>query len=369
MCVSTMKTAGAALLMLCFGLPVVADHDQDANQTTTAATDFTQQTYHPDVHAVLKEMSILYKYTKSQMEAIEARLKASEGKAESLETRLRTSDKTVKDLKKLQKKQDERAESLETRLSTKCEDSRGDICDIYAGVKKCSEVIKQLQERQQEQTGAIEAVGERVNTTGSQVEELRRAREEGKVSFSASLLADGKGHTGPFHSAPTLVYKHVITNIGSHYNPNTRIFTAPVRGVYYFLVFVHGGGKGTISTGVGLYKNGEPVVIAFAHQPSHSVNPSNGASLLLEVGDVVEVKLWRGSWVWDGPSHHTTFSGHLLFSRESHQECFLRSILFSVKKLYGCNGYFGQDCQSARFRWCTDLVHSTFLDYTPQSCR
>ena len=76
---------------------------------------------------------------------------------------------------------------------------------------------------------------------------------------------------------------------------------------------MHGVGHASIGTGVSLYKNEEHVVIAYSHQPSYSVNPSNGASLLLEVGDVVYVKLWPNAWVRDSSNRHTTFSGHLLF--------------------------------------------------------
>ena len=94
---------------------------------------------------------------------------------------------------------------------------------------------------------------------------------------------------------------------------STGFFTAQVRGVYQFSFFLHGGGAGH-GTGAVLVKNGQPVVIAWEHQPTHSVNPSNGASLLLEAGDVVYVKLWQNAWIYDSQNHHSTFSGHLLFT-------------------------------------------------------
>ncbi|XP_041921507.1 complement C1q-like protein 2 [Alosa sapidissima] len=152
-----------------------------------------------------------------------------------------------------------------------------------------------------------------LNLTVSQVEELRREREERRVSFSASLLASGAGDTGPFSVATPVVYRHVFTNVGNAYNPNTGVFTAPVRGVYHLVLFVAGSGHASTRTGVSLHKNGEHVVLAYGHHTSGYEKVSNGASLLLEVGDVVYVKLWPNSWVHDSQNHHTTFSGHLLF--------------------------------------------------------
>ena len=82
-------------------------------------------------------------------------------------------------------------------------------------------VIKELKEEQEEQTAAVRAVGGSVNLTGSQVQKLRWEIEERRVSFSASLVASGDVITGPFNAATPLVYKHIFTNIGNAYNPNT----------------------------------------------------------------------------------------------------------------------------------------------------
>ena len=68
----------------------------------------------------------------------------------------------------------------------------------------------------------MRAVGGSVNLTGSQVEELRREREKSRVSFSASLVTSGGGqYFGPFSRPTTLIYRHVFTNTGNTYNPNT----------------------------------------------------------------------------------------------------------------------------------------------------
>ncbi|XP_076142579.1 uncharacterized protein LOC143124756 [Alosa pseudoharengus] len=215
-----------------------------AQRTEAADTACTEQTCQPDIHTVLREMSALVaeqrvelRYTKTQMEAMETRLT----------DRLKASEKTV----------------VEHKV-----------------------VIQELKKKQEEQAAAVAAVGGSVNLTGSQVKELWREREERRVSFSASLVASGVETFGPISRPTTLIYRHVFTNTGNAYNPNT---------------------------GLSLHKNEEHVVVAYSHQSNYRVDTSNGASLLLEVGDVVYVKLLANAWVVDSYNHHTTFSGHLLF--------------------------------------------------------
>ncbi|XP_062376320.1 uncharacterized protein LOC134064419 [Sardina pilchardus] len=301
-----MKTCGALLVLLCCCLAetqltgdTISDNDIThqghygeaetrekevmgaAQRTEDAATASTQQTCQPDIHTVLREMSVLVtelrmelRHTKTQMEAMESRLRVSENKAETMESRLRASEKTV--------------EALEVRL------------------RASESLVDRLKSENKAQSMNL-------NLTVSQVEELRREREERRVSFSASLLASGSANTGPFSVATPLVYRHIFTNVGNAYNPNTGVFTAPVRGVYNFVLFATSYGHASAPMGVSLHKNGEHVVLAYSRHTSGYKEGSNGASLLLEVGDVVYVKLWPNGWVHDSYNHLTTFSGHLLF--------------------------------------------------------
>ncbi|XP_062376376.1 uncharacterized protein LOC134064470 [Sardina pilchardus] len=280
-----MKTCGALLVLLCGCLAeiqlrgdTISDNDithqghygeaetrEDvvmgaAQRTEDADTASTQQTCQPDIHTVLREMSALVVEQRVELRHTKTQVEAMEKKAETMEARLRASESLVEQL---------RSEN------------------------------------------AAHAIN--LSLTVSEVAVLKKEREQRRVSFSASLLASGNGHTGPFSAATPLVYRHVFTNVGDGYNPNTGIFTAPVRGVYHFVVFLHGVGSSTV-TALSLHKNGEHVAIAYSHQSSGSVNPSNGASLLLEERDVVYVKLWPNARVYDNAQYHfTTFSGHLLF--------------------------------------------------------
>ena len=90
-----MKTPGVVLLLLWSGLVVVAAESGRTNlqdEATVAAT--TQEKSKPDIHTALREMSALIaeqrvelRYTKTQMEAMETRLRASEDEIMNLQKR------------------------------------------------------------------------------------------------------------------------------------------------------------------------------------------------------------------------------------------------------------------------------------------
>ncbi len=67
------------------------------------------------------------------------------------------------------------------------------------------------------------------------------------------------------------------------------------------------------STTADIVKNGEKMVVANAHQTQGVLNSSKGVVLILEVGDVVYVRLWANTRIQDDASNHNTFSGYLLF--------------------------------------------------------
>ncbi|KAI2645564.1 Complement C1q-like protein 2 [Labeo rohita] len=133
------------------------------------------------------------------------------------------------------------------------------------------------------------------NLTRSQVEELRKENRDREIAFSASLMQSNSGYVGPFTTDITLTYRNVFTNIGNAYNPITAY--------------------------VSIMKNGEKVVMAYARQDQRNINSSNGVVLILEVGDVVYVRLWSGSRLYDNDNNLNTFSGYLLFPLRDQELC------------------------------------------------
>ncbi|TDH05379.1 hypothetical protein EPR50_G00143000 [Perca flavescens] len=187
--------------------------------------------------------------------------------------------------------------------------------DIYAALREMTASLVQLRAdltlQTQEQTAEQKT---EVNNLKTEVNKLNQQQLVQQVAFSASLVVAGETTLGPLPTATTLIYKHVPTNIGNAYNSNTGVFTAPVRGAYNFEWSVGARGDGSHGSGAWLVKNSEKVFVAWERQNQYRGSASNGVTLLLEVGDVVSVRLVANSVVNDNENHLNTFSGHLLFT-------------------------------------------------------
>uniref|UniRef100_A0A8C6MCL9 Trichohyalin-like n=1 Tax=Nothobranchius furzeri TaxID=105023 RepID=A0A8C6MCL9_NOTFU len=234
-----------------------------------------QQTCTQDISAVLREMSASLAGLKVEVKYLQ---KENEAKTRELEL-LKQQDQANKKELELQKRE-----------------------------------LDKLKQQDQAHEGELITIKASANITENQVEALRREGEVKQVAFSASLMDSGEGDIGPFNAQTPLVFRRIVTNIGNAYNPNTGFFIAPVRGVYHFEFYIQGGGHGSHSSGAVLFKNGEHIFIAYEHQSTHHANAANGVTLLLEVGDVVFLRQWQNSRIYDSHNHHTTFSGHLIFT-------------------------------------------------------
>ncbi|XP_035846748.1 complement C1q-like protein 4 isoform X6 [Sander lucioperca] len=186
--------------------------------------------------------------------------------------------------------------------------------DIYAVLREMTASLVQLKANMlqtQEQAAQLKTEMDKLKT---EVDKQKQDLKVRQVAFSASLVAGSQAVTiGPFPSDTLLIYKHVPTNIGNVYNSNTGVFTAPVRGVYNFEWTVAAGGDNIHPSAAVLVKNSEYVFLAWEYQADGFITSSKAVTLLLEVGDVVFVRLWANTRAYDNGSHHNTFSGHLLF--------------------------------------------------------
>uniref|UniRef100_A0AAV2ME43 C1q domain-containing protein n=1 Tax=Knipowitschia caucasica TaxID=637954 RepID=A0AAV2ME43_KNICA len=131
-----------------------------------------------------------------------------------------------------------------------------------------------------------------------------------KVAFSASL---GDGLQKTTSGNKVLIYRDVMTNEGWSYNPQTGVFTAPVRGVY--LVMFTANAPTDFPLSAVLYRNNIHVELIAHEQQSGagSDTASNSAFLVLDQGDTLHMVLWHNTQIWDNSNHHSTFSGALLF--------------------------------------------------------
>ncbi|XP_051747858.1 uncharacterized protein LOC127511192 isoform X1 [Ctenopharyngodon idella] len=202
-------------------------------------------------------------------------------------------------------------------LTATVTEQKGNIRELTATVTEQKENIRALETQlREQQTFILEELNKKneeiSNLTLSQVE-LRKENRDREIAFSASMMQSGSGYIGPFTTEITLTYRNVFTNIGNAYNPITGIFTAPLKGAYMFRINVHG--NGPTPSAASIYKNGKHVVIANDYQ-SHDqggLNSSNGVVLILEVGDVVYVRLVPGRRVFDNQNNYNSFSGYILF--------------------------------------------------------
>ncbi|XP_062273496.1 complement C1q-like protein 2 [Scomber scombrus] len=184
--------------------------------------------------------------------------------------------------------------------------------DIWAELKELRDMaIKhsvELWKLEQENT----VLETRMNASENEVEELKRQNaDRPKVAFSLGLTDDGR--IGPFNTDITLKFSKVFTNFGQAYSPTTGLFTAPVRGVYYFS-FTMVDTRYNVWSYVYLYHNNKRVSWNENYNVEYGRNIfSNSLVLQLEKGDVVYMVLPASSSVFDDTYNRTTFNGFLLF--------------------------------------------------------
>ncbi|XP_073700944.1 cerebellin-4-like [Garra rufa] len=213
------------------------------------------------------------------------------------------------------------AEPVASELSTKDDTFlQNKMEELTCPLKICTDLLqelgatKEILQATETRLNALEISQQelmsRLAHSEAQIEEIKMENQDRpKVAFSAALGV--KGFFGPVNVDSTLVYKNVFINVGDAYHPATGIFTAPVRGLYYFSFFYHCGTDH--GTGLGLYRNGKCEAFTQHNKSDNSPESGgNGLTLLLEKGDQVYMVLHKGTWIWDGWNAYTVFSGFLI---------------------------------------------------------
>ncbi|XDV25597.1 hypothetical protein PO909_029490 [Leuciscus waleckii] len=275
------------------------DGRQNPPQTDTlrdeASTD-NQQNYHlffTDIHAALRELTATVTEQKMNIRELTATVTEQKANIRELTATVTEQKMNIRELTATVTEQ----KTINRELTATDTEQKTNIRALET----------QLREEMNRKNDEIS------NLTLSQVEELRKENRDREIAFSASLMQSGSGHIGPFTTEITLTYKNVFTNIGNAYNPITGIFTAPLKGAYMFRISIFSfGGTPTYAA---IIKNGKHVVMAHDGQvqAQDRLNSSNGVVLILEVGDVVYVRLRSGASIYDDSHTYNTFSGFLLF--------------------------------------------------------
>ncbi|XP_051747950.1 uncharacterized protein LOC127511224 isoform X9 [Ctenopharyngodon idella] len=247
----------------------------------------------PDIHAALRELTATVTEQKGNIRELTATVTEQKGNIRELTATVTEQKENIRELTATVTEQKEKNIELTATVTEQKEKNR-------ALETQQTFILEELNKKNEEIS----------NLTLSQVE-LRKENRDREIAFSASMMQSGSGYIGPFTTEITLTYRNVFTNIGNAYNPITGVFTAPLKGAYMFRISVYG--IAPTSATAAIFKNGKQVVIAHAYLPQNDLNSSNGVVLILEVGDVVYVRLWSGRRIYDTQNNHNTFSGYLLF--------------------------------------------------------
>uniref|UniRef100_A0A3Q1FIA8 C1q domain-containing protein n=1 Tax=Acanthochromis polyacanthus TaxID=80966 RepID=A0A3Q1FIA8_9TELE len=139
---------------------------------------------------------------------------------------------------------------------------------------------------------------------------LNMTENDLKVAFSAGLTDSGS--VGPFDEERTLIFSKTLINIGQAYDQTAGVFTAPVRGVYFFSFTAADYLKGYM--GLYLYWNDQPIMFNLElNDHGGYTSTSNAMALQLEEGDRVRLSLPASYRLYDDNRNFSLFSGFLLF--------------------------------------------------------
>ncbi|XP_038585312.1 myosin-2 heavy chain, non muscle-like isoform X2 [Micropterus salmoides] len=233
--------------------------------------------------------------------ALEVRLRSTEKQLENhtaaLEVRLSVSEKQLEDLKTENTVQSDKLSLMESSLA----DSHNNSAALEVRLRSTE---KQLENHTAD-------LSFRLNQTDDRLQQLSNTNSgELKVAFSAGLTDSGA--VGPFDEETTLIFSKVFTNVGRAYNQTAGVFTAPVRGLYFFSFTAADYLKGYM--GLYLHRNNQPIIFNLdLNDHGGYASTSNGVALQLEEGDAIRLSLPASYRLYDDSRNFSVFSGFLLF--------------------------------------------------------
>ncbi|XP_070834705.1 paramyosin-like [Chaetodon trifascialis] len=235
---------------------------------------------------------------------LEVRLRSTESQLENhtaaLEVGLSVSEEQLEHLKAENTVQSVQLNSMESRLT----DSHNNTAALEVRLRSTESRLEGLKAENKVLSIRLnEADGRLLKLTNTNSDEL-------KVAFSAGLTDSGS--VGPFDEETTLIFSKTITNIGRGYNQTAGVFTAPVRGLYFFSFTAADYLKGYM--GLYLYRNNQPIIFNLdLNDHGGYASTSNGVALQLEEGDRVRLSLPASYRLYDDSRNFSVFSGFLLF--------------------------------------------------------
>ncbi|XP_042563108.1 uncharacterized protein LOC122132437 [Clupea harengus] len=326
------------LLPMCGSLTLGTQTDlHTESQSTGAAAAAAAVSTQVDMYAELRELRdmvdkqgitlveqrMTLSFTQDELKNTNDLLNKIVGENDAVKQRLVASETKVEALERVNLAQEAELTAVKTRLAaseTEVVNLKKEAAAQTADLRSVTERLVATEtdmEYVKKDTAAQEAeltvVKTRLAATETEVVNLEKEiTEKPKVAFSAGLTNSGYIESG--NTELNLVFTKTITNVGQAYSNMTGLFTAPVKGVYYFRFTVIDR-LSSRSMFIKMIKNGEQVMQLYDYDTDGQVSYlSSGVTLQLEVGDVVNMRIPAGYRLYDHSDNYSTFSGFLLFT-------------------------------------------------------
>ncbi|XP_054615941.1 uncharacterized protein LOC129171377 isoform X2 [Dunckerocampus dactyliophorus] len=243
----------------------------------------------------------------SKMDAEETKMKdlteRVNAQLQDLTARLSTLEEKKDQVTDLTERVNAQLQDPMARLST-LEEKKDQVTDLTSRVKTLEGNNVQLEDLTTLGT-KVDAEETKLKGLTTRVTTLEKARQ---VAFTA-MINDEENKFNKF--GETVVFSNVKTNVGNNYNKATGIFTAPIKGLYFFTLTYHTHG-GSIDLCV--YKNKEWMSRMRNTDNKYHGSETNSLVMQLEKEDTVYVAVYAEHTLHDYQCchHQSIFSGYLI---------------------------------------------------------